>query len=105
MRHWTSEEIQRLMIERGLDIHGLAVLSNVSAEQIRRFLAGKCLLTTVNIEKLLKAMGHELEIVSDGTPNPARECQWCGRFVIPVEVHGHKQCPVCQAILERCCED
>lgn len=105
MIHWTAREIERLMHERGLDRRGLAVASEVEYKSICGYFVGHCLLRTTSIEKLLKALGHELEIVSDGTPNPAVSCLYCGVAVIPISIHGHTQCPKCQAILERCCED
>lgn len=103
--HWTATEIERLMYERGLDRRALAVLSGVHYKQICAFLAGTCLLTITNIEKLAKALGHDIDFLSDGTPNPAINCLYCGEPVIPLQIHGHTQCPRCQAILERCCED
>lgn len=103
--HWTAEEIHRLMLSRGLDRRGLSVAAGVSYSQVCAYLSGKCVLTIQNIEKLLKALGHDLDILSDGSPNPAIACLYCGKSVIPVQVHGHLQCPRCQAILERCCED
>lgn len=103
--HWTANEIQRLIIERGVDVTWLASTSGVSSKQIYAFLGGKCLLTIENIERILQALGHELEILSDGSPNPATPCPYCGQSVIPIRVHGHEQCPRCTAILERCCDD
>lgn len=103
--HWTAAEIERLMFERGLDMRGLSALSGVSYDQIRKFFNGTCVLTLTNIERLAEALGHDMELVSNGSPNPAIDCPYCGRPVIPVSVHGHTQCPKCTAILERCCED
>lgn len=104
--HWTAVEIQRLMEARGMTRSELAHAAGLSLDQITLFFAGRCLLTITNIERLAKALNYEMELLSDGTPEPELvSCLYCGRRVVPVSVHGHTQCPKCQAILERCCED
>jgi len=31
------------------------------------------------------------------------QCQWCNNKVLPVEVHGHSQCPYCKINIDPCC--
>ena len=30
-------------------------------------------------------------------------CQWCNNSVLPIEVHGHSQCPHCKINIDPCC--
>ena len=30
-------------------------------------------------------------------------CQWCNIGVLPIEVHGHSQCPHCKTNFDPCC--
>ena len=30
-------------------------------------------------------------------------CQWCNNDVLPINVHGHLQCPYCKTNIDPCC--
>ncbi len=30
-------------------------------------------------------------------------CQWCSNEILPIDVHGHSQCPVCKTNIDPCC--
>ena len=30
-------------------------------------------------------------------------CQWCNNNVLPIDVHGHSQCPYCKTNIDPCC--
>ncbi len=30
-------------------------------------------------------------------------CNWCNNKVLPIEVHGHSQCPNCKINIDPCC--
>ena len=32
-----------------------------------------------------------------------QNCQWCNTSIIPIDVHGHYQCPNCKINIDPCC--
>ena len=30
-------------------------------------------------------------------------CHWCNNEILPIEVHGHSQCPQCKINIDPCC--
>jgi hypothetical protein len=32
-----------------------------------------------------------------------QNCQWCNTLIIPIDVHGHYQCPNCKINIDPCC--
>ena len=31
------------------------------------------------------------------------QCHWCNNEVLPIDVHGHLQCPHCKTNIDPCC--
>ena len=32
-----------------------------------------------------------------------QNCQWCNTSIVPIDVHGHYQCPNCKINIDPCC--
>ncbi len=30
-------------------------------------------------------------------------CYWCNNEILPIDVHGHSQCPQCKTNIDPCC--
>lgn len=69
--HWTIPILLELMEERNVSQRELAVLSGICRKTFSRYIRGEHPPHILILERLLKALGHGLEIVSDEVRNEA----------------------------------
>ena len=61
-KHWLSSEVKHLRIEKKMSRTTLAICSGVSKGTISYFENGKGDITICNLERLLEALGYEIDI-------------------------------------------
>ena len=71
MSHWTTKLINELRRERGLTLFQLSIEAGVPRQTIQNVELGEHVPSVVVVDKLLMALGHELEaqpLDADGPP-------------------------------------
>jgi transcriptional regulator with XRE-family HTH domain len=61
MRHWTTKLIRELRNESGWTLRGLSIEADVPRSTLRHLERGTHMPSVETVEKLLMAMGYELE--------------------------------------------
>ena len=60
--HWLAVELRRIPLERHMTIVDLAQASGVSKQAIGNFENGHCRMYADNIDRVLQALGYELDL-------------------------------------------